>query len=199
MIRTTILGGALFLLPLIFIAFLLRKAFDISLMIAKPIEKVIPVDRAVGVVLIDLVAIFLILAVCYLAGLLARRRSMSERVNALDQMMLKIVPPYAFVKTMVSSIARAEEQTETLRPVLVRLDDAASIAFEVERRETDVVVYMPGSPSPWSGSTAIVEADRVTPLNVPSHQAAKLLQMLGRGSLDALGQSRPRPSGEETR
>jgi uncharacterized membrane protein len=76
-----------------------------------------------------------------------------------------------------------------LTPVLVTFDDHQMIAFEIERTETYAIVFLPGSPTGWSGSSVVVDLDRIKSLNVPTHQASALLRTMGRGApgiLDAV-------------
>lgn len=186
MIRTTIFGGVLFLVPIVILTLILGEAFDLSMKIAGPVNAIMPVEGVVGAVFVNAVAVLLILFVCYIAGLLAKRQFLKDRVGALDSALIEIIPVYAFVKTMVSSVARVEGEAGTLVPVAVAFDDHVLIALEVERNETHVVVFLPGSPSPWSGSTVIVEARRVTRMDLKSHEATKTIQLLGRGSLQSL-------------
>jgi len=186
MIRTTIIGGALFLLPLVVVVFVLGKALEIARRIAQPFQAVIPVDRVAGVAALDVLAILLLVVLCFLAGLLARWSAARNRVGTLDEALIRNVPAYAMIKTIARSVARVEEEAGTLRPVLVSFDDMAQIAFEVERDGARTIVYLPGAPNPWSGSTAIVETARVQPLAIASHEATKLMQVLGHGTLGAI-------------
>ena len=182
MIRTTIVGGALFLLPLVIATYFLSKAFEIGMLVARPIDQFIPIERFAGVALVNILAVILILLVCYLAGLAAKVALVKSKVGGLDEVLANNVPLYAIIKTIISSIAKAEDEAGTLHPVIVRFDDYSQIAFEVERQDEQVVIYLPGAPSPWSGSTLLVEASRVSPLDIPATQAVKLLRALGRGS-----------------
>ena len=83
---------------------------------------------------------------------------------------------------MIGGVADEEDAVSVLRPVLVRFDDYEQMAFEVERLEDRSVIFLPGSPSAWSGTSLIVDADRVTNLNLPPHQVVSLLRVMGRGS-----------------
>lgn len=186
MIRTTIIGGILFLVPIVILTLILGKAFDLSMKVAGPVNNVVPIEGLIGVIFVNAVAVLLILIVCYIAGLMAKREFLKDKVGALDSALIEIIPVYAFVKTMVSSVAKVEGEVGTLIPVVVAFDDHALIAFEVERNDTHAVVYLPGSPSPWSGSTVVVETERVTQMDLKSHEATKTIQLLGRGSLKKL-------------
>lgn len=95
---------------------------------------------------------------------------------------------------MATSVARIEQDSRALRPVLVRYDDHSQIALEVERDEDRVVVFLPGVPSPWSGSTAVFEASRVSCLDDPSLDAIKVFSRLGRGSLAGIDRAADAPA-----
>ena len=75
-----------------------------------------------------------------------------------------------------------DDETKLL-PIVARLDDYSQIAFEVERLESGVVVvFLPGSPDPWSGTVAFMSPDRIEPLDLDFRSAAAPLRALGRGS-----------------
>ena len=73
-LRITVLGGVLFLTPIVVLAFILGKAFDLARRGLKPMATIIP-DRFVsGVTMEAILAIVLIAILCFLAGLFARTR-----------------------------------------------------------------------------------------------------------------------------
>jgi len=180
--KTTILGGALFLVPLAFLAIVLGKAFELSMLVAAPLDGMIPLERFAGIALANIIALVLILAVCFAAGLAARSGMFSRRVDRLDSVLIDVMPGYAVAKGVVAGVAGENDAMSVLSPVLVRFDDHEQISFEVERLEDRVIVFLPGSPSAWSGATVMVNTDRVTPLDLPPHQVVSLLRVLGRGS-----------------
>ena len=73
--------------------------------------------------------------------------------------------------------------------MVVKFDDYDQIAFEIERNDKQAVIFLPGSPTTWSGTTIMVDLDRVTMMNVPTHKAMKLMRLLGRGSLNLTDQT----------
>jgi hypothetical protein len=61
-----------------------------------------------------------------------------------------------------------------------------SLVFEIERlADGKVVVFLPGSPDPWSGSVSMVTHDRVTLLDMTVKSATGLRKCLGRGTTRA--------------
>lgn len=195
-IKTTLIGGVLFLVPVVFLIIVLTKAFQLSMKLTEPMKEFMPITSFGGYALMDLVAILMIVLVCFLAGLLARTAILSQQVDRLDSMLIEVVPGYSFAKGMVGGMADAESAVAALKPVVVQMDDMAQIAFETDRYETTVVVYLPGAPSPWSGSTITVTSDRVEALDLPPHQVISLIRVLGRGSAqlihEAQSQAAPR-------
>lgn len=181
--KTTILGGIIFLAPLAIVAIILNKVFQISVTVAKPLGRFMPLETFAGIASVNILAILLIVFICYIAGLIARRAFFSSRLQRLDGILVDLVPSYAIFKGMVGSASSDEALASMMAPVLVRFDDYEQVAFEIERGETHSVVFLPGSPSAWSGSSIIADNQRIRKLNIPTHQATKLLRAFGRGTL----------------
>ena len=180
-IRTMILGGAIFLVPFAIVLVIFSKVFGVSMRLAEPIADRIPIGAVAGVVLAEILAVVIILAASLLAGLAATSAPGHRLYRKLDQLLLNLIPRYAFVKSMTDSLGGSD--ASVLQPVLVRFDDLAQIAFEVERGSGDLVtVYLPGSPDPWSGSVAHVSADRVDPVRGDFTTVVKSLRSIGRGA-----------------
>lgn len=182
--KTTILGGILFLAPLAIVAIILSKVFQIGIAVAKPLDAHLGIDNFAGVASVNIIAILLILVVCYIAGLFAKRAFFSKRVQRLDGILVDMVPGYAVFKGMLGDAASDDASAPIMRPVLVRFDDYEQIAFETERGNSHSVLFLPGSPSAWSGSAVVAENTRIYQLDLPVHQATKLLRALGRGTLE---------------
>jgi len=178
--RTTALGGAIFLIPFVVVLLVIGKAFTLTRTAAGPIAEAIGIDRVGAFALIDLLAALLLLGVCWLAGHLATSQRARTLYEAFDDKLLNLFPRYGFVKSMTESLVADKDET-TLPVVLVRFDDQSQLAFEVERLKTHVVVFLPGSPDPWSGAVSLVTPDRVQPLDVDFKTAVKSIRLLGRG------------------
>lgn len=182
-VKTTVIGGIVFLVPFIVVVFILGKAFQFMRGLTQPLAAALPMVETVGgLLLVDLIAVALVLLLCFLAGLLARAAAAGRLVQSLEARVLSRVPFYHFVKGMTESVVEAESDT-TMRSVLVRLDDYSQLAFEIERLAGgEVVVFLPGAPNPWSGTVCLVDAARVTPLDAPMLAAVQNIKHLGKGS-----------------
>ena len=181
-IKTTIIGGLVFMVPVVIVAAVLGKALEIMTRVATPMGHMLPVDSIGGVAVGNLLALSALALLCFVAGLVARSKLAAKVYRSMDTMLLAI-PGYAFVKGFTDGMTDTQESAKSLIPVLVRFDDHEQIGFEIERlAQGKVVVYLPGAPSPWSGSVVYFSAERVKRLDLTVAQASNNIRRLGRDS-----------------
>jgi uncharacterized membrane protein len=185
LIRTTIVGGIIFLIPIAILIAVIAKGLQATGVIARPVAAVFPVYIG-GIAVAQVLAIVFLLLICFMAGLLARLALARRAVGALEANVLSRVPAYALLKTKTQSMLSPDD-IEGMSVVVMRFDDSWQIGFEIERVEGGkVALFLPGSPDPWSGSVCIAEEDRVTPLDLPVAAVANMARRLGRGANEAL-------------
>ena len=177
-VRTTLIGGLLFLVPFGIVAGVLIQLFYWIRAIAVPLGEWIPLDQIGGIATASVLALLLMLLICYLAGRIATGRRARALRQSLEDKLILAFPRYGFIRAMAEGLD-GETLARSLQPVLVRLDDMAQPAFEIERRGDDVVVFLHGSPDPWAGVVAVVTADRIEP--IPRELTAVLQSLRGAG------------------
>ena len=72
LIKTTAIGGVVFLLPLVVLVAIVGKAFSIIKTVSMPLAELISAERYLGYAVADLLTVVVLLAVTILAGILAR-------------------------------------------------------------------------------------------------------------------------------
>ncbi|MBC2716603.1 MAG: DUF502 domain-containing protein [Desulfobacteraceae bacterium] len=185
-IKTTIIGGLFFMLPVVVVVVVVGKALKIMLLVGKPLGTLIPTESIGGIATANVVALLAVALCCFIAGVIAKSALAKKAYLSLDTALLAI-PGYAIIKGFTESMNNSEEVAQGFLPVLVRFDDSAQIGFEVERSEAgNVAVYLPGAPSPWSGSVAYFKEDRVKRLDISVAQAIGIFRKLGRGSVQSI-------------
>lgn len=188
-IKTTIIGGVVFLVPLVFLLFILGKAINFMMIIAKPLADWLPVDTVGGVALANLLAVLAVIVVSFIAGLVARHTIASGMVKKLESKVLMNIPGYTMIKGIKSGFDTSE--STAMRPIAVLLGSAERIALEVEKLpDGRSMVYIPSAPSAWSGITQILPADQITYLDVPVTKIMELTEKFGHGAGDLLKQKR---------
>jgi len=185
-IRTTLVGGVLFLVPLVVLAMVAAKAYHLASILVGPVARLFPFETVAGVALAKLLAIIAILLFCFLTGLIARTVMAKNLIRWLEANLLSNLPGYGWIKDVGQTIAGVE-RGEGHEPVLVRNEDTWQIAFLIERIEGGkVAVFVPGAPSPWSGEVFFMPEERIKPLDVPLPEALKCVRRLGLGAGELL-------------
>ena len=182
LLRTTLVGGLLFLVPIIVLVVVLGKALAVARRVVDPLAERLPVHSVIGLRTPMLLAIAIIVVFCFLAGILARTALAKKLVRSLERAVLADVPGYELLKGMGESMLGVEKQTGH-QVVLARIEDVWQIAFLVERLEGGhVAVFVPGAPNPLSGSVYFMTQDRIKAVDIPAAGAMKCLRRVGAGS-----------------
>ena len=87
--RTTLFGGVLFLIPLVFVVVFFGKAFQIMKVVATPVGKLIPVESIAGFAMVEILTAFITIVSCLLAGMLARSSWGKKVSQKLDSVLLQ--------------------------------------------------------------------------------------------------------------
>ena len=112
-VGTTILGGVLFLTPIVVLGFVLSKAFDIVRRGLKPLTALIPDTLASGPSMTTAILAIIILALlCFLAGLSARTPVAQKFVRGLEATVLSKLPGYEYLKEAGTSVLGLGEAAE---------------------------------------------------------------------------------------
>ncbi len=190
-LKTTAIGGLIFLLPLAVIGGLLGYVYNVVLMIYEPLKEYLPVSSAGGTALLFLIAVGILVMLCFLSGLAARRAIARKFSQIVEKHLVMVFPKYAIYKDIVAGNLGGDAAAPSLVPVTIQFDDAIRIGYEAGRTERGlVIVYLPGSPDPWTGSVVLVEPDRIQSLDVDFNETAAICERLGRASGELLASVR---------
>ena len=185
-LKTTGIGGVLFLLPLIILGALIGQVVPIVWTIAEILSDLIPVpiQTPEGITLLVSASVLVLLLICFAAGIVARR-SFGRRISAtFEKNLTMLFPRYAIFKDQIAGTLGGDKDHPTMKPVMVRFIDSFQVAFEVDRSEKGfVTLFLPGSPDPWSGRIVMVESDRTQPLNLRFAETVSIFEKLGRESM----------------
>jgi uncharacterized membrane protein len=185
-IRTTVLGGLLFLFPIVFVVAIIGKSLEVTNRLSAPLAGLLSVDSIGGLAVVELLALVILVLIFFLAGLAARTALAGKLAQSLETKVLGKIPAYTLLKSKAESVLRPED-IAGMCPVLGRFDDSWQLAFEIERMAGGkVVVFLPGAPDPWSGSVCVLTEDRITPLDLTVKAAVDIMKRLGKGSAGAL-------------
>ena len=184
-LKTTAIGGLLFLLPLIVLGALGGQIAPVVVSITSALNEYLPVKTATGIAILVGLSIMIILLLCFAAGMIARWSLGRKISTAFEKKLALFFPRYSILKDQMADTIGGDETRPQMKPVLVLFDECQPIAFETERDEKQglATIYLPGSPDPWSGKVVILKLDRITRLDADFGHTAATCEQLGRGSI----------------
>ncbi|MCA9130514.1 MAG: hypothetical protein KDB22_25675 [Planctomycetales bacterium] len=191
-LRTTAIGGIFFLLPLIVVGALIGQLVPVVWAAAGYVQQYVPAQTPVGYAILFLCGVAILVGLCFVAGLAARRAVGKKFTERTEKYLLMLFPRYAIFKEQLSGNIGGHEFQNSMKPVTLKFADYHRIALEIERSERgEVVVFLPGSPDPWTGTVVVVSASQVMPLNVDFGDALASFEQLGRKTLSLLDRQFP--------
>jgi len=181
MIKTTIVGGVLFLLPIALVLFLLGKALSIAKDLSEPVVEAAGVTSVAGVAAGTLVAIAFLVLISFVAGLLARTRIGQLTFTRMENSILSVLPQWRMAKGFIQSF---ETDTQSdIEVVMVPTDAGWCLAFVLEKPEGEWwSVFIPGATQWTSGAVAFARAEQVKPAGLTTAEAILLMRRCGAGS-----------------
>jgi uncharacterized membrane protein len=176
--KTTLIGGLLVVLPIYLSILLVARSLSAIVALLSPVTAAIPA----GVQFRQLIAILIVLAICFMAGLVVRTGPGLRAKNTLERSVLEKIPGYALVRGLTERVS-GDEREGAFRPALVEIEEALAPGFIIEELDDGrYTVLVPSVPTPAAGSLLILARERVHPLDVPFTQAVKVISKWGAGA-----------------
>jgi uncharacterized membrane protein len=177
-VKNTVVGGLLVVVPIYLAVLLLLKAMQSVMGLVRPFAQLLPPWLPAD----HLLALLLVLSLCFLIGLAVRAptgRALRER---LEQSLFERIPGYALFRSLTQRLA-GESREHVWQPALAEIEDALVPAFIIEELEDRrFTVFVPSIPTPLAGAVYVLSRDRVHPLDVPFTQAIQTVSRWGSGA-----------------
>ena len=155
-LKATLVGGLMFLVPVVLVALVLRHALQFAGKIAQPIAAVLPVSHLGGVGIATIIAVAILLCIALLAGLLSRTGPGRRVTHWFEESILGGMPQYRMVKSLAEGLTQLENGTG-MQPVLMRGDEGWMLGYQMEELPDGWrVIFLPASPTPMSGNVLYV-------------------------------------------
>jgi uncharacterized membrane protein len=182
--KTTAMGGFFGILPILLTFMVVTQAIDVLAGVATPIAAMLPVEEIGGVEIARVVALGLILAGCFLAGLLLRTRFGIWSSELVETAILNRLPGYPLLKTLSQRLGGMEDGS-LVAPALADLhgSDARTLVFIVEEHDDGhFTVLVPNAPTPTIGTLYVLPASSITHLDATPVAVANCFMQWGIGS-----------------
>jgi uncharacterized membrane protein len=176
--KTTLIGGLLVVLPIYLSILLVARSLSAIVALLSPVTAAIPA----GVQFRQVIAVLIVLAACFVAGIVVRTGPGLRAKNRFERSVLEKIPGYALVRGLTERVS-GDEREGAFRPALVEIEEALAPGFIIEELDDGrYTVLVPSVPTPAAGSLLILARERVHPLDVPFTQAVKVISKWGAGA-----------------
>lgn len=179
--RTTVIGGALFLLPIFVVFFVLSKIFGLMGGLTEPVAKAMGVETVGGVAVSTLVTILGIVLAAFLAGLFARTEIGQAALTWIREGVSATIPQFSLIQDVARNVGSSDETAE-MPVVLVPTDAGWALGLLLEAEGDWHAVFLPGAPEMSSGSIAYAHTDEIHRTDLTLKNLWVLLRARGKGS-----------------
>ena len=177
-IRMTVIGGLLFLVPLMIIYFVFDKAIDIISPVTHPLMIRLGLERVLGFPGRIVVGLAGLAVLAFLIGVFARTQKGQALLRWLQQGIAIALPQFAMFQTFASSL---DKNNETKMPVVVVATDAGwQLGILLAEPEHGwYPVFLPGSPQLTSGSISYAQREFIHDIDLTTGELWSILRSRG--------------------
>jgi uncharacterized membrane protein len=178
-IGLTLFGGLMVVLPMTIFILLVGWLLGVITSLISPLSELLTSLTPIAKFLADLLGIAIVLAACFVIGLLIRTKLGSWLHDVLDQWLTRLAPGYKTIREVVMQLLGGEGNTSLLKGQVCRaylMGRAAGVSVTGVVTSThangDYTVYVPTAPIPTSGFVYHLSAECVDLLPHISVEAA---------------------------
>jgi uncharacterized membrane protein len=185
-IKKNIVYGVAVLVPVSVLFLVAAKIVEILETLAESLD----LRSNVSAVLAIILAVLILLILCFVAGTLVRTRIGSWSFERFENKVLKPIPGYEIIANVLKNFA---EDRSAYSAAMVELygPGTAVFGFVMEENENDTLtIFVPLTPVMTVGNVHVVKRDLVTILDAPT-DVSGCISNWGIGSRKLLGGNRP--------
>lgn len=185
-IRKALANGLALAVPLGIVLYAVVQLVRLFEKAVQPLSEKFGVEKLLGELTLTIFAVFILLMLILLLGVLMRFSFMKVFSGYLEEIVLKIFPSFALIKTLGAEKLGIENVDNTWRPVLVKRSNECFCAFLIEENGEWINLVKVKSPNSEIGDTLIILKSSVVLLEL-THKEMKLYnKQFGKGYLPLL-------------
>ncbi len=184
-VRTTLLGGAVVVLPVTIFILLAKLIFDTIRALIDPISSILPFPSISSDILLDLIALGLIIAFFFLMGLFVQTSLGQGLIALIERELLHRLPFYGAIKETVLQFTGAKRmpfsQVAIVRPY--GPEGSKMYGFVADEHQNGMyTIFVPTAPNPTNGFVFYMEAKDVELVDVKPEEAIRMIIGIGTGA-----------------
>jgi uncharacterized membrane protein len=189
-IKTTALGGLIFLAPVVLVIIIVLKAIELLKKGVTPLAERWHVASVAGEATITIIVSVILVLICFIAGMIANSTKVSTHMPLVDMMADKIVPGYEILKAQ-SHEGGVSNVKNPWQAIILRLGEEWAIAFIVDQTNEDFkTVYIPDAPRLEAGHVRFLDSKTMEYVPISIREARQSLMRFGLGGAARLAEGR---------
>ncbi|MCH4822942.1 hypothetical protein ML462_07120 [Gramella lutea] len=178
--RALIVGGLLFLFPLVVLIVIVIKAINMVRPVVHKMATSLGIETIFGTATIGLLGIIFILIVCFISGYLIHLGLLKKWNSSFEETIYTLFPPLRRLKFRLFS--EDKDTDEEWISILLKRDDSFNIAFITYKSENGIMsIFIPDAPEISNGEVILMPESKCVYHRIPRQQAMKLLLRFGKG------------------
>lgn len=179
--RTLLIGGLLFLIPVLLLIILTKKALQLFLPIGHKVATLIGIETLFGAATVTIVSIILLFVLCFLGGLLVQKSAFRQWSTKMEEQLFSLFPTFQMIKYQLIN-----ENNYTLEnswePILLQDKKEFRIAFITDRSNAGYFsIFIPDAPRIESGELRYIPVEYCIYFPISMRQAMRALSGFGKG------------------
>ena len=197
-VKTSLIGGLAVVLPLAILIFTFRWLFNLITSIIQPLTNLMMTRGHFQEMVAALLVMAIILAGCFVIGIVVKTRVGRFLHGALESRILKRAPGYTLIRDTIMQFVD-QDRSPFSSAALVRIysNETLMTAFITDHQpDGRYTVFVPTGPNPTSGNIFHLPGEYVYVIDVPIEEVMRSIISCGAGSkrlLDAYSATAGRP------
>jgi uncharacterized membrane protein len=179
--RTTVIGGALFLLPIFVVLLVLGKVLGMMVGLTEPLVSALGVTSIGGIAVSNLITIFGVVVLAFVAGLFARTEMGQAALAWIREGVSATIPQFSLIHDVARNVG-SDEDVADMPVVLVPTDAGWALGLLLEADGDWHAIFLPGAPQMSSGSVAYAHTDQIHRTDLTLTHLWAMLRARGKGS-----------------
>ncbi len=179
-VRTLILGGVLFLFPIVILIVIILKALHLVRPVVRKLAGILGIETIFGTATLGLLGIVFILILCFISGYLIHLGLLKKWNSTFEDAVYTFFPSLRRLKFRFFS--EEDDSNDNWISILLKKEKSYHIAFITFKSENGILsIFIPDAPEISNGEVILIpEADCIYK-NIPRQEAMKLLVTFGKG------------------
>jgi len=182
--KTTILGGALVVLPIVILILVFKWLYDFVIDKLNPITYILVETARLQEFAASILALLIIMVLFFIVGLVIKTRLGIFTFEYIEKKFLIRLPFYKIIReTTLQLVGSRKTLFKQVALVSIFENDTLITAFITDEHEDgSFTVFVPSGPAPTAGFIYHLKKEYVHKINYPIDKAMKTIFSLGAGS-----------------